>query len=150
MHLQRQAGRPIAITPPRPLGPGPPGIKEIDWVRHVLLSEHGSQNGQDLGFGGGVRLGIGRVGLVLDDGDEEDSGPGKERGGVEGLEERVVAPRVRVCVEEELRGGGPEYGRGGELQEDFRVGAHRHAADCGGFPARERGGEGYEGGSGGG
>ena len=94
-----------------------------------------------MGFGDVVGLGFDGVGLGLDDGDEDDAGAGEEAGRVEGLEDGVVAAGVGVGVEEELVGLVPEDLGGGELEEDFGVGAHGEGFDAFLFPVRERGGE---------
>ena len=88
-----------------------------------------------------VGLKFRRVGLVVDDGNEENPRPFQETGPVKGLPEWVVTPCVRVGVEEELRVSVPEDFVGGELEKDFGVGAHVHGIDCGSFPWWEGWGE---------
>lgn len=69
MHLQGCSGGPIRI---RSVGPGfhtPAGVHEGDGVGDVVRAEHGAEDGEDFGFGGGVELAFDAVGFVVQDGD---------------------------------------------------------------------------------
>ena len=57
------------------------------------------------------------------------------------MEEGVVAPFVRIGVEEELGGGVPEDFVGRELEEDFCVGCHVEIFDALALPGWQGGGE---------
>jgi len=121
MHFEGRAGGPVTVAAERPGGGAPAGIHEGGGLRDVGRAVHVAEDGEDLGLRGGVVLVLGGVGLVGDDCDEEDAGAGEEAGAIEGLEDGIVATFDRVCVEEELGGGVPEYFVCRELEKDFGV-----------------------------
>ena len=134
MLVQGGAGRPVGVAAVCPRLGAPAGVEEGDGVRHVRGAEHVAQHGEGLGLGFGVGLGFDAGALVLQDGGEDDAGPGQEAGSVEGLPDGVVAAFGRVGVEEELGRPVPEDAVRWELQEDFGVAAHREGCDAFLFP----------------
>ena len=81
------------------------------------------------------------VGLLCDNGDEEDAAAGEEVFVVEVLPYGVVAAGGGG-VEEELGGAVPEDFVRWELEEDFRVDSHLEGFDGDALPPWECGGEG--------
>ena len=132
MHLQRHAGGPVRVRAVGPGGAAPPGEHECDRIGDLVLPKHAVEHVQDLCLYGRIGHAFGAVGLLIDDGDEDDGGAGEETRGVEGLPDRVVAARGRVSVEEELRALGPEGV--GKLEKDFRVCAHLEGVDSFALP----------------
>ena len=122
MHFEARTGGPVAVATEGPGGGAPAGIHEGRGLRDVLGAIHVAEDGKDLGFGGGIVLVFGGIGLIGDDGDEEDPGAGEEAWTVKGLEDGVVAAFDGVRVEEELSGGVPEHLVRGELKEYLCVG----------------------------
>lgn len=140
--FEREPGRPIGVAAVGPGRGAPAGIHEINRLRHVLGTEHLAQGREDLGFGEVVGLLVDDVGLVGDDGDEEDAAAGEEVFVVEVLPHGVVAAGVGG-VEEELGAVVLEDSVGRELEENFGVDPHLEGFDGDAFPVGEGGGEGY-------
>ena len=138
--FQGKSGRPIRIATVGPGGGAPARIHKVEGLGDVVSAEHLTQRDEDLLLCGFVGLVVDDVGLVGDDGDEEDAAAGEEVGEIEVLPDGVVAPGRRG-VEEELRGIVPEGFVGWELEEDLGVDSHLEGLDGDLLPTWELRGE---------
>ena len=134
MHLQCEAGRPVAVATIRPWLKTPTRIHEGDRLWYLVGTEHLSKHIHDLQFGDLIGLRFDLVGLVLYNRDEQDPRAFEETWAVERLEERVVASPNRIGVQKVLCGSLPENLSGRELEEDLGVCGHGHALDAGALP----------------
>ena len=138
--FEGESGRPVGVAAVGPGRGAPARIHEVDGLGDVGGAEHLAQRDEDLLLCGFVGLVVDDVGLVGDDGDEEDAAAGEEVGEIEVLPDRVVAPGRR-SVEEELGGIVPEGFVGWELEEDLGVDSHLEGLDGDLLPTWEFGRE---------
>ena len=137
MHFQRRSRRPVRVATVGPRFQAPAWVHERRGHRDVGRAIHVSEDGEDLFFCRFVVLGFDDVRLTGYDGDEEDSGTGKEAGAIKRLEDGKVAAFYGVGVEKELGRGVPKNLVGRKLHEDLGVSTHRESFDALLFPGRE-------------